>query len=384
MRRELSRENLTRLIESESLESLSFEQLVTLFEKEEGVANYIPDGTFQVDPRNSDIVVFNSSRAKRPHDNRQGESLEIDKQYERECVICNGRTTGIVDLADLSEGFTFINKNLFPVVFPSKISGAFPDVNSGVAIPSAGKPVHGFHFLQWTSSLHERDWHNMPVDDGVIVMRRLAVLEEWLLNGSRDYGSKALNDDGGGNGYVSIIKNFGHLVGGSLIHGHQQIVYSNVMPKRFRDNWHFQQKRSMTFSKYMLKENPPALVVKDYGPAILLVPYFMRRPFDMLLIVKDTSKRYLYELTENEITAVTLGWQDAIRVMLHVIPMIGKVVAYNILTDNGPGAGLYFEFLPYTQEIGGLENLGMIICQGNPYDSAKRIRNILGSQSVDE
>lgn len=383
MIKQLSRERLTQLLECEDLQSLSLEHLIALFENEEDIKNFIPDGIYQVDPRNSERVVFNSSRAKRPHDNRPGDNLVGRDTIDRECVICSGKTTGIVDLADLSEGFTFINKNLFPVVFPSKINDAYMDDNSMADTISIGKPVQGFHFLQWTSSYHDRDWHNIPVNDGVIVMRRLAALEERLLNSDWDLKSIVKNEGKEFAGYVSIIKNYGHLVGGSLVHGHQQIIFSNVMPKRYLDNWRFQQKRGETFSEFMLQKNPPELMIKDYGPAMMLVPYFMRRPFDMLLIVKDTDKSYIHELNDDEMHAITVGWQDAIRVILHVMPLIGKEVAYNITTNNGPGAGLYFEFLPYTQEIGGLEHLGLIICQGNPSDSANHIRNILETLVVD-
>ncbi len=383
MRQQLSQENLAPLLEAENLEELSFVQLANLFSREKGISNFIPDGTFQIDPRNHDRVVFNSSRARRPHDNRP-DGIELDVlEKDRKCVICQGETTGVIDLADLSEGFTFINKNLYPVFYPLTTIDDYPADFGGGNLGSEGRVAHGFHFLQWTSSLHDRDWHNLPGEDRVVVMKRLAALEERLL-----YGFRALqsNSSPGGeeyDGYVSIIKNYGHLVGGSLVHGHQQIVFSNVMPKRTHDNWRFQQERGETFSAYMLRENPTELLIRNYGPAVMMVPFFMRRPFDMLLLVKDTSKRYLHELNRDEIRAVTDGWQDAIQVMLRVMPRIGREVAYNVTTNNGPGAGFYFEFLPYTQEIGGLEHLGLIICQGNPGDSAEQIRAILSELRVD-
>ncbi len=377
MRKHLSWEHLPQLLDWESLESLSFDQLVTLFERERGITNFIPDGTFQVDPRNNDRVVFNSSRVRRPHDNRPVEKILNQDDNERECVICTGNTTGIIDVTELSDGFTFINKNLFPVVYPSKYPDKYPSDDGAEDSIYGGRPAHGFHLLQWTSSYHDRDWHNIPVDDGVIIMRRLATLEEILLKSYLDFHSQDSSTSVEHTGYVSIIKNYGHLVGGSLVHGHQQIVFSNVMPARFYDNWRFQQINGKPFSGYLLEENPTELQVKDYGVAKLVVPYFMRRPFDMFLLVNDIDKGYLHELDDDEIKAVTLGWQDAIRVILQVMPMIGKETAYNITTHNGPGAGLYFEFLPYTQEIGGLEHLGLVICQGNPYDSAQQIREIL-------
>jgi len=116
---------------------------------------------------------------------------------------------------------------------------------------------------------------------------------------------------------------------------------------------------------------------------VLLVPYFMRRPYDMILLVKDASKRHLHELTGAEISAVAEGWHDAIRAMRSIMPEIGREIAYNVVTHNGPGAGLYFEFLPYVQETGGAEHLGLFICQGNPTSAATRIRKYLRQRPGD-
>jgi galactose-1-phosphate uridylyltransferase len=149
------------------------------------------------------------------------------------------------------------------------------------------------------------------------------------------------------------------------------------MPRRIQDNWRFETERGEPFSLYLLHETPPEFTIKDYESATLLVPYFMRRPYDMMLLLKDASKRYLHQLSEAEIRAVAEGWHDAIRVMRTVVPEMGRELAYNVITHNGPGAGLYFEFLPYTQETGGFEHLGLYACQQNPRMAALRIRELL-------
>jgi len=210
-------------------------------------------------------------------------------------------------------------------------------------------------------------------------MKRLAALEKMLLanpDGSIP-GSQLSDDQADRPGFVSIIKNDGHLVGGSLAHGHQQIGFSNVMPRRILDNWRFQERMGEPFSAYMLRENPNELTLRDYGPAVLLVPYFMRRPFDMMLLLKDGGKSYLHDLTEAEFAAVADGWHDALRAIRWLMPSIGRDIAYNVITNNGPGAGLYFEFLPYTQEMGGFEQLGLFVCQGNPNSCSVQIREFL-------
>jgi galactose-1-phosphate uridylyltransferase len=359
MEKQLTRKTLEAILQSQNIETLSPEQLRQFFLEEKDIAKFAPDGVCQIDPRNGDRIVYNSARARRPHDNRPAESEAALIEIEKECLICQGKTTGVVDVADLSEGFTFINKNLFPIFYPASKDGEKQKNNCD--------PVHGFHFLQWTSSYHNKDWHNMPQADRIIAMQRLAALENKLLSGSSEF--------------VSIIKNYGHLVGGSLVHGHQQIGASNIIPNRYYENKQFQEEQEETFTVHMLYETPPELVIRDYGPAVLITPYFMRRPFDMQLIVKDTTKSHLHQLNEKEIAAVSDGWRDAIRVMLALLPQIGREQAYNVTTHNGPGAGLYFEFLPYTQEMGGFEHLGLYLCQGNPHASAAYAQEFLAHDS---
>jgi hypothetical protein len=66
--------------------------------------------------------------------------------------------------------------------------------------------------------------------------------------------------------------------------------------------------------------------------------------------------------------------------MLNIMPRIGKEVAYNVTTHNVHGGTLYFEFLPYTQEMGGFEHLGLYLCQGNPKECAQISRKLLEEQ----
>jgi len=360
----LARDALEEILEAETIETVSVSDLMASTREE--INRFLPDGTYRIDPRNGDRILYHSSRGGRPHDNVPESVGAIP---ERECVICQGDTTGVVDVAALSEGFTFINKNLFPIVYPFEDEGL----------------AAGLHLLQWTSSQHDKDWHNMPLDDRVVVMERLAVLERTLLAGADELPTSAADADqmvvegmpGVPRAFVVIIKNYGHLVGGSLIHGHQQIAFGNVMPRHFRDNARFQQQHGEPFSEYMLRETPSDLIAKDYGPAILLVPAFMRRPYDMMLMLKETGRRYLHQLGDDELEAVAEGWHDGIRAIREIMPRVGREIAYNVITNNGPGAGLYFEFLPYTQEIGGVEHLGLFVCQEAPEQAAAQLRKII-------
>lgn len=374
---QLSRAELQRLVQAGDVEQLSFARLAELIRQEPDLARYRPDGDYQVDPRSGDRIVYNSVRGRRPHDNRP--TGDESGRPAESCIVCQGKITHIVDVADLSEGFTFINKNLYPVLYPRQEPLAYQADWGEKSTEPGGRPAYGLHLLQWTSSLHDNDWHNMPLPDRVVVLQRLAVLEKKLLTGAAEVipAAEMWHDGEGRYGFVSIFKNYGRLVGGSLAHGHQQIAFSNMMPRRVRDNWRFQQQQGEFFSTYLLRENPAKLLLRDYGPAVLLVPYFMRRPFEMMFLLKDANKRYLYELNGSELAAVADAWRDAIRVMRWALAENGREIAYNVITHTGPGAGLYVEFLPYTQEIGGFEHLGLFICQANPQDTAGRISAFL-------
>lgn len=375
---QISRRDLERILDAEQVDNLRVSEIFDLFSSEEALQNHAPDAICQTDPRDNALVLYNSSRATRPHDNTVPLVEEPDKAS---CPICQGSTTGVIDVADLSEGFTFINKNLFPILH--KAEGVAPDVlrqTPNLKTPiTQGQIAYGLHFLQWTSSYHHRDWHNMPQGDRTMVMARLAALERKLLFESEAEMPSSNGWENGKNahGFVSIIKNYGRLVGGSLAHGHQQIGFSNVMPQRFALNYRFQQEHNETFADFMLRENPDALQVRDYGPAVLVAPYFMKRPYNMMLFMKNTERQYLSELNQAELTALADGWRDAIHLMLTIMPQMNKDAAYNIVIHNGPGAGLYTEFLPYTQETGGFEQLGLWVCHGRPDLAATHLREML-------
>ncbi len=364
---ELKKDRIQKLLYSENLEQIDFNDLSNLIRQNNDISNYLPDGDFQIDPRDGLKIIFNTARSKRPHDTKKHESKTSDLNS---CIICDGNTTSIIDLAQLSEGQTFINQNLFPILFPFEKNATSDKLN-----------CHGMHFLQWTSSIHGNDWNNMPVNDCVIVLKRLAALEKKLLCNNSDFYSSNQDWDNEENtkGFVSIIKNYGRLVGGSLQHAHQQIMLSSVMPLKYKHNLDFEKNNNLKYSKYILLENPEDLTVKDYGEAVLIVPYFMRRPYDMQLVLKNSEKRYLFQLNENELLSCAYGISEAIRAILEIMPKLGREPAYNINIHNGPGAGLYIEFLPYTQEIGGYEHIGLYLCQGRPENSAEILRNLINA-----
>ena len=220
----------------------------------------------------------------------------------------------------------------------------------------------------------------MSLEDLVVVIERLGYLEKKLLYESKGYmpSTKTWHSRKDTYGFVTMIKNVGWLVGGSLSHGHQQIGFSNVMPAQAYRNWKFLKKNKKPFSQYMMEKASERLLVKDYGVAQLIVPHFMRRPYCAMLHLKNTDRQFVHELDDSEIRAVAAGWADCTRAMIQVLKEMGRERAYNVVVHNGPGAGLYIEFLPYTQETGGFEQSGIWVCQGDPENAAAHMKEIIG------
>ena len=323
-----------------------------------------PDAQISVDPRNGLRIVYSPAREGRPHDHPPAPPPPPE-----ECIVCAGKTSAIVDIADLSEGRTFVNLNQFPLVFPL-MTPPFREIR-GREPKGQGT---GIHFLQWTSSVHGHDLFNMPVEDIAIVVARLAALENTLYRGGE--GMPEVRD--GQHGHVGIVKNVGRLVGGSVEHGHQQIVHTNVRPLGLALDAEFLRRAREPFVGMLLRKNPESLTIGDYdGRFRILVPWFMARPLEMLIITLDPEVRNLSDLDETGRTALASALRDAAETVTTLMPSMGREVAWNLTVHNGVAGGLYVEILPYTQERGGYEALGMALCAGSPTTSAERIRSYL-------
>ncbi|MFQ5863000.1 MAG: hypothetical protein ACE5IC_07735 [Candidatus Brocadiales bacterium] len=369
-------------IDFEDIGKVGFEDVVKNITLDPSIAQYKPLSLYQVDPRSGDRVVYSEARAKRPHDTvdaTEGEKTNASRATaDKGCVVCEGKTTGIIDSAPISEGFTFINKNLFPVVYPFEI-GSVEKSPSDNPFARTGHRVVGAHFLQWPSNLHDSDFHNMSQEDVFVVLKRLCVLEQKLLHspGSGMPLSHRL-PDGDHYGYIGVIKNVGRLVGGSLVHGHHQIVHTNIKPRRVEEDERFRQNFGQNFSEYILKENPPEYTLKEYDHgAVLIVPYFMRRPLHAMIVVSNDSNGYLHHLSEGTLYSLCLAIRDVSRAVVELMPRLGRELAYSWIVHEGGIGGMYIEVLPWTQEMGGYEQLGIYLCQNSPGTTVKHYRELI-------
>ncbi len=355
-------------VDFEDISNISYNDIIQNFLSDKDIEKNKPIGICQIDPRTNDRIIYSEARAKRPHDTKPVANSKwrmSDSSSVSSCIVCTGKTTSIIDMAEISEGCTFINKNLFPVLYP-ETNITLTDISFPPSV--SGHNAVGAHFLQWPSSVHESDFHNMDLNDIHIVLKRLAAFEEKLLHDPNSKMPPTGQDKNDSHyGYVGVIKNVGCLVGGSVTHGHHQIIHTNIKPRKIEDDQRFMKDWNLSFSRYILTQNPKDLTIKTYNKdVILLVPYFMKRPLDALIIVADTSKSYIHDLTQEELFCLGKALHDVTNAIMVLMPGLGREIAYNLVFHTGDIGGMYIEVLPYTQEIGGYEHLGIYLCQGIP------------------
>jgi galactose-1-phosphate uridylyltransferase len=215
----------------------------------------------------------------------------------------------------------------------------------------------------------------MPAADSAVVLQRLAALEEKYLHAE----DPALPDtsafeDPPHTGYSGIIKNFGHLVGGSLAHGHSQIAFTNILPQAIEQDIRFRQRTGTSFVRFMLETNPEELTLFENSSFCVQVVRFMKRPLEALIMYRGDAA-YLHHLQQREFIDLADVLRRVIAAVLDIMPRIGREPAYNMIFHSGPGGPLYIEMLPYTQETGGYEKLGIYVCQGSPRSTVAMFRN---------
>ena len=98
----LPREKAATIIDFTDLSDKNFEDLLSSVLAEEGMKRFTPDGVCRIDPRTGIRVLYSEKRAKRPHDNKPDEAEEAAPPVQKACPVCEGNTTRIVDMADLS------------------------------------------------------------------------------------------------------------------------------------------------------------------------------------------------------------------------------------------------------------------------------------------
>jgi len=378
--RALDAEKLASITRISDIETASYADVEDVVRESEA-RDFRPNPEAARDPRTGTWISFSEARLRRPlsRDNAHAEAYapasedapahadaaasdSDDNRPHTDCIVCNCRLTPAVDVAPLCREQTFITPNLFPMVYP------FP------AARAAGG--RGLHLLQWCSTLHAADVHNMCSHDVQTVMKRLTALERFLLHGN----AAGFPDTGDGHrGYAAIMKNKGFKVGGSVEHGHQQIAHLSVMPQIIALERDYLEREGLSYASSLRKAASPGLVVAEFqGGVTALVSPFMRRPLEAAIVPPDGAGQFLHDLDENSLN----GMAEALRTLTGALSLLMELrkmtFDYNLAFHTGPIGLCYIEILPWTQPLGGFEHLGHYLCQEEPGSAAKAFRDVLG------
>ena len=89
------------------------------------------------------------------------------------------------------------------------------------------------------------------------------------------------------------------------------------------------------------------------------------------------TRDYLHHLSDKELYSLGEALRDVMSALKILMPRMGRELAYNWVIHEGDVGGMYVEILPWTQEMGGYEQLGMYLCQGRPESTADYYRELI-------
>lgn len=363
-KKELNFQNFNKLIKFNNVLSQTYTELANLINDyfKTKNQNQINLNRTYIDPRNEERIIFCPSRKKRFKKIR----AKIKEPEKNNCEICKGKTTPIIFKEQLSDNsFSFINENLYPVLLPN-ISQEFEEVVLK-SIEQQSIETSGQHFIQWISTNHNIDFHNIKKEDAVIVLKTLSEFEMFLLHSQESklplsqniYSDKHY-------GYVSIIKNTGRRAGSTVSHPHIQIIHSNIIPRSIENDTRFLLNNKISFIEYIDKITSDELVLIDNEFIKAVIPYFMKRPYHTIIYPVNTKLTNLHELNYNELKSLANILSSVLN-SLHKIFKNKKIdFSYNLLFHIGPVGTLYIEIIPFVQTFGGYEQLGLYICEELP------------------
>ena len=308
---------------------------------------------YAVDPRDNSVTIFSPGRNSRVNG-------YFKKPVEKtngitDCPICDEdkSTTPIFSYKQIGDSdYAFVNENLYPFL-------------SGEGTPgysSEETKVSGANFLVW-SSMYHRDIHEMEAHEHAASFELIGDLERKLL-------AKGFK-------HVQTIKNTGRAVGGSIEHGHYQVSGMSIVPARIQNDARLLRDRNMSFVGLLALVNGKEFEVKEYDSVKVVVPYYMRRPFDAIIYPKQKGLTLVGNMDEKLREDFSRATIDITKALHDIMPGRGKEFAYNLVFHTGKIGTMYLEVLPYTQQEGGYEKAGLNVCQMLPEDCAGIYRDFL-------
>jgi len=356
--RSLPRAALDGNVASRSLQALGFAGLTELCLR--SGAAHAPDPLYAKDPRGLPIA-YSEPRSRRPIGRTDG------------CAVCDAETCPAADVAELPGGdVAWLTPNLYPILYP------FPSAPRGGA-----PPLHGLHLVQWSSLRHDGGLTGADAATAAAIVAQWSRAEEFLLHhADARFPLSGEGADGRPHrGFCGLVKNRGRRVGGSVEHDHQQVLLSNVP--------YAEPPATVGLGELLLRDATPERIVDRAGDlALTLVPSFMRRPLHAFIVPlapgvtpggppRAQRAGWLHHLPEPARDAFALALARLARAVSVDMERRNGEPAWNMIVHTGPGCGPLLELRPFTQPLGGFEQLGLYLCEEKPETSAGRLREAL-------
>lgn len=347
--------HLKNLVQTYNISDSSYNDILKQGNEDTELATNKPEKFLRIDPRNGRKIVYSFARSTRPYD-PMPPTPPIGSET---CPICQGTTTKIWDVAPLSTGHnTFINENLYPILYPFNIQSWSKDVKNN-------SDINGMHFLQWLSTDHNAELYNMKPEDIAICLQRLGALEKHLLT----QPSPAPIIFAPFRGYVSIIKNYGKRVGSSLEHGHLQIIHTHILPLSIEQDVSFYNKNGYGFSSLLQQNKEENNIIHKENDISVITPFCIKRPLECAIVFHDLKLQYMHQVPDSIWVQVGNALNIISKKIIKLMLQWRREPAFNLLFHTGEIGGMYIEIFPHTQEMGGFEHLGLYTCMTTPEQS---------------
>jgi len=313
-------------------------------------------------------VIVAPERGKRPSDFR---AQSPSPTAADECPFCPGNEHLTPPEIARTPGPAGWAVRVVPNKFPALAD--YPELELGKKGPFRRATGLGAHEVIIDSPDHSRDLDRLPLEQ----VERVVDMYIARLGALRSAGRFQ---------YVQLFKNHGKGGGASLAHPHTQIIATPVLPPEAQGRLSAARRHFAAHGRCLicqLVEEELAAgerVVEEGGHFLILSPYDARFPFELLVLPRAHSHRFV-ELSGEGRTSFARALQGALS---RLSSLLGDV-PYNFVLHTAPCGGdwpgiedwyhWHLEIIPRLTQLAGFEwGTGMFINPMSPEAAAEHLR----------
>ena len=328
------------------------------------------------DPINNRWVIYSSERNRRPTDFSSRRQPFHDEPHLEHCPFCIGNermSSHHIRQYDAGDGQGWrvrVVANKFPAL---RVEEELDKRGDGIYDRINGL---GAHEVIIETPLHNESLPALSLDHFTLV---LTAYRDRIADLTRDKRFR----------YILVFKNYGAEAGGTLEHGHSQLIALPFVPRQMEDElegvrryYHF--KERPLFMDLVRQELADRVRVVEENELFLAVcPYASRFPFEIWVLPKTHRPRY-EKLDDGELKLLARLFGRVLRKLDHALDR----PAYNFMLHNAPPPAQgertgertfhwHFEIIPKVTHVAGFEwGSGCYINPTLPEDAAAFLRDL--------